>query len=92
MGTSHDTSSSGTPEKSAPGIREYPFPDATQLYSTAGIVGPCGIPGCTCTAEDQPEDTDIPDDDCDLEFLMTGADRHPVAIICSKHNWRGGIS
>lgn len=89
---SQNTSSSGIPNKSAHGIREYPWPDATQLYSTAGPLGNSGIPGSTCEDEDQPEDTDIPDDECEIEMVMSASSIHPVAIICTKHNWRGSIS
>lgn len=30
-------------------------------------------------------------DDCDYEFIVSATERHPVAIICNKHDWYGAI-
>lgn len=89
MSESPSTSNTATPKMSVPGTPPSPYPDATSNLPV-GLFGDPSILGCTFTEEDLQEAIDT-NDECELEFLMSVADRHPIAIICARHGWRGDM-
>ena len=104
MSNSPSTSDPGTPK---PTLAVRPLsPSHHQIKSGAVSHSACGIgqagsapiPGSTCD-EDPPTATstfELPPgtriSECDLVFLYSAEDIHPVKIVCPVHEWSGVIS